>query len=450
MSTSPLTQAIHIVGGGLAGSEAAWQLVQSGIPVIIHEMKPSRFSAAHKSPRLAELVCSNSLKSEDPGSAPYLLKQEMLAFSSLVLDAAYRFQVPAGGALAVDRNQFSEYIHETLAAHPLVTIRSEEISDLPDNETLERSQEIWLIATGPLTADSLAQHLSQRSGLDGLLYFYDSIAPIIAADSILEEFAYRKSRYDKGGDDYLNIPLNRQEYETFIQDIKDAEKMALHSFEEPKYFESCLPIEVMVERGDETLRFGPMKPVGLEDPKTGRIPHAAIQLRAENKDGTMFSMVGFQTKMKWPEQKRVFSKLPALQEAEFLRFGTVHRNTYVHGPKVLNHDLSLRASPRIFLAGQITGVEGYTESSAMGILAGRFIAAKVLGKPFIPPPATTIMGALHSYVTGHDKKDFAPMNSNLGLLPAQGKMKGLSKKDRKLNQCLRSKQAMQEYISQNL
>ncbi len=442
---------VHIVGVGLAGSEAAWQFVQLGIPVTLHEMKPQQYSPAHRTPFFAELVCSNSLKSLLPGSAPHLLKEEMRKFDSLVLETAFAFQVPAGGALAVDREKFSQEIHRKLTSHPLISLAPGEVATIPDQETLDRSNEYWLIATGPLTSDALAQHLMARMDGVGQLYFYDSIAPVLSTDTLDPDHYFRASRYDKGGDDYINIPLDRGQYETLIEDIRQAEKMDLHAFEEPKYFESCLPIEVMIDRGPETLRFGPMKPVGLRDPKTGYHAHAIIQLRAENLSGTMHSMVGFQTKMKWPEQKRVFSKLPALRDAEFLRFGSIHRNTYVQGPKVLANDLSLRSSPNIFLGGQITGVEGYLESAAMGLLAARFLAGRRNAiSSFVPPPAGTVMGALLDYVTASPTKDFVPMNANLGLLPPMQKARGVGKAERKDLQCRKALELMGDYSAKHL
>lgn len=445
------SKSFHIVGGGLAGCEAAWQLLQAGHKVTIHEMRPVRMTDAHKTGNLAELVCSNSLKSLGQDSAPGRLKEEMKAFASLIIDAGFHAAVPAGQALAVDREVFSTFINNKLEAHPGFSRIDEEITSLPDNDTLEARDEVWIVSTGPLTTPALSTHIAERVGRKDNLYFYDAIAPVIAADSIDYNHAFRASRYgnDATGEtageilgDYLNIPLNKEEYEAFITAIESAEYMPLHGFEEPRYFESCLPIEVMVGRGRETLRFGPMKPVGLTDPRTGRWPWAAIQLRQENKNGTMFSMVGFQTKMKWPEQKRVFSMLPALANAEFLRFGSVHRNTYFNSPQILNANLSLKAAPRIFLAGQITGVEGYTESAAIGLLAGKFAAGG-----FDRPPVTTIIGSLHSYVVDGGLGEFQPMNANLGLLPPTDRKKGESKADKKARQCAAAKAAFQDYLA---
>lgn len=441
----------HIVGGGLAGCEAAWQLLNAGYKVTIHEMRPARMTPAHKTGNLAELVCSNSLKSLGMDSAPGRLKEEMKAFDSLIIEAGFHAAVPAGQALAVDREVFSRYINDKLAGCPGFVRLDEEITSIPENAVLEDRNEVWIVSTGPLTSPELSAHIAERVGRKDDLYFYDAIAPVIAADSIDYSKAFRASRYgndaaqteaEAPAGDYLNIPLSKEEYEAFITAIETAEYMPLHDFEEPRYFESCLPVEVMAGRGRETLRFGPMKPVGLTDPSTGRRPWAAIQLRQENKEGTMFSMVGFQTKMKWPEQKRVFSMLPALANAEFLRFGSVHRNTYFNSPQILSKNLSLKAAPRIFLAGQITGVEGYTESAAIGLLAGRFAAGN-----FASPPATTVIGSLLSYVIDGGLGDFQPMNANLGLLPPTERRRGESKQDKKARQCAAAREAFQAYLA---
>ncbi|MBP9708889.1 MAG: methylenetetrahydrofolate--tRNA-(uracil(54)-C(5))-methyltransferase (FADH(2)-oxidizing) TrmFO [Oligoflexales bacterium] len=418
---------ISIIGGGLAGSEACYQLLKRGHSVELIEMRPSHSTPAHKTGNLAELVCSNSLKSLDESSAPGLLKKEMLALDSLTIAAAHKARVPAGQALAVDREIFSQHISQVLSSFDNFSRIDAEFGELPTFPEMQKRNEFLLIATGPLTSEKLALSLAQMSGDEKGLYFYDAIAPTIDADTIDYDHCFRASRYGKGDDDYLNIALSKEEYYEFIDAVIAAEKMSLHEFEKPKYFESCLPVEVMIERGRETLRFGPMKPVGLTDPKTGREPYAAIQLRQENLDGTMFSMVGFQTKMKWPEQKRVFSILPALKNADYLRYGTIHRNTYVHGPKVLAADLSLRANPRIFLAGQITGVEGYTESAAIGLLAALALDAKARDAVFVAPPSSSMLGALHDYVTASPSKDYQPMNCNFGILPAVQAPQGVKK-----------------------
>ena len=441
---------IHIVGGGLAGSEAAWQALSAGFPVTLHEMRPTQMTPAHKTGRLAELVCSNSLKSMSATSAPGLLKAEMVAFGSLVLRAADVAKVPAGQALAVDREIFSRFIEEALAGHTNFTRVDHEVVALPTASEMAARGEIWIVATGPLTSTPLAAELQRLTGGQDRLYFYDAIAPVIAADSIDLQHAFAASRYDRESDsesagDYLNLPLNKAEYEAFIDALATAEYMPLHAFESTKYFESCLPVEVMVERGRETLRFGPMKPVGLINPKTGHRPWANVQLRLENTAGTMYSMVGFQTKMKWPEQQRVFALIPALRNAEFLRFGSVHRNTYLKSPEVLNPDLSVRGAPGLFVAGQITGVEGYTESAAIGLLAARAAVAKAQGLSFEMPPRDSMIGALVHYVTHGGLGDFQPMNANLGLLPHLERQRGESKADKKGRQCLAAHERFQLY-----
>jgi len=445
---------IHIVGGGLAGSEAAWQVLSAGFSVTLHEMRPTQMSPAHKTGRLAELVCSNSLKSMSATSAPGLLKAEMVAFGSLVMRAADAAKVPAGQALAVDREVFSKFIEDALASHANFTRLDHEVVALPTSSEMAARDEIWIVATGPLTSAPLAAELQRLTGGQDRLYFYDAIAPVIAADSIDLQHAFAASRYDRESDaesagDYLNLPLNKAEYEAFIDALAAADYMPLHAFESTKYFESCLPVEVMVERGRETLRFGPMKPVGLINPKTGHRPWANVQLRLENTAGTMYSMVGFQTKMKWPEQQRVFALIPALRSAEFLRFGSVHRNTYLKSPEVLNPDLSVKGAPGLFVAGQITGVEGYTESAAIGLLAARAAVAKAQGLHFEMPPRDSMIGALVHYVTHGGLGDFQPMNANLGLLPHLERQRGESKADKKGRQCLAAHERFQRYAMEH-
>ncbi|HYX38306.1 MAG TPA: methylenetetrahydrofolate--tRNA-(uracil(54)-C(5))-methyltransferase (FADH(2)-oxidizing) TrmFO [Oligoflexus sp.] len=436
---------IHIVGGGLAGCEAAWQCLRAGHDVRLYEMRPKKMTPAHATGDLAELVCSNSLKSMLPDTAPGLLKSEMQALDSLILKAAAHTAVPAGQALAVERTVFSLFILESLESFPGFKKVDAEVTELPpvgDNEA-------WIVASGPLTSQPLVDQLQGLCPDSRRLHFYDAIAPILETESIDESIVFRASRYDDSGDgDYWNVPLNKDEYEAFVDAVIAAEKMPLHDFEDVAYFESCLPIEVMIERGRETLRFGPMKPMGLVDPRTGHRPWAAVQLRMENKEGTMVSMVGFQTKMKWPEQKRVFSLLPGLKDVEFFRFGSVHRNSYLKSPDVLDRDLSFRSAPRIFLAGQITGVEGYTESAAIGLLAGRAASAKVQGQRFLMPPAGTIIGALYQYITEGGLGDFQPMNANLGLLPSLPKQRGMGKPQRKALQCARSREIFAAYANQ--
>ena len=423
---------VHVVGGGLAGSEAAWQVARQGIPVTLHEMRPLKMTPAHQTGDLAELVCSNSLKSMAEDSAPGLLKREMLALDSLIISAGLKARVPAGQALAVNREIFSAAIAEALDQTGLVTRVAGEVSEIPSEESLREQEEIWIIATGPLTADRLASQILETAGGAKRLHFYDAIAPVIDAESIDMSKGFIADRWQKGedGGDYLNLPMNESEYNAFIDAVTIAEKMPLHEFEEVKYFESCLPIEVMIERGRETLRFGPMKPVGLTDPRTGRWPHANIQLRKENLDATMYSIVGFQTKMKWPEQRRVFSMIPGLETAEYLRFGSVHRNTYIKSPDALATDFSFKSNRRVFLAGQITGVEGYTESAAIGLIVGRNVASHLKSQNFKNPPSDTMLGALVNYVTVGPLGDYSPMNANFGLLPTIPKVRGQGKKDR--------------------
>ena len=405
---------IRVVGGGLAGSEAAWQLARAGVPVDLYEMKPARRSPAHKLDGLAELVCSNSLRSDNPENAVGLLHEELRRLGSLVLEAADATRVPAGDALAVDRHRFSAFVTDRLGAHPLVRIVRDEVAALPEGPAPA------IVATGPLTGDALALDIARACG--GRLAFYDAIAPIVAADSIDMTIAYARSRYGKGdGDDYLNLPFDEAQYRAFVRELLAGEKVPPHDFEEPRYFEGCLPVEVMAERGPDVLAYGPMKPVGLEDPRTGRRPFAAVQLRREDEAGTAFNMVGFQTRLTWPEQKRIFrERIPGLRSAEFVRLGQIHRNTFIEAPRVLAPDLSHRERPHLFFAGQITGVEGYVESTACGLLAARAALDRVRGRPFRPPPAQTAMGALHRHLTGaaHPPgSDYQPTNVVFALFP---------------------------------
>ena len=400
---------LTIIGGGLAGCEAAWPAAKQGIQVRLLEMKPLRFSPAHHSPMLAELVCSNSFRSQDLESAVGLLKEEIRLLGSLVMESALVCQVPAGKSLAVDRESFAQYITDRITTHPLIEIKIQDVSTLPEKGPL-------ILATGPLTTDELAQDLGVLMGSNHL-HFYDAIAPIVFLESIDSKKAYRGSRYGHGGADYINCPLNEDEYRIFLEQLLQAEQVPLHSFEEPRYFEGCLPIEIMAERGKDTLRFGPMKPVGLPDPRTGKIPYAVVQLRQDNQEGTVFNMVGFQTKLKWPEQERIFRLIPGLEQAEFARLGSIHRNTFVNGPEVLLPTLQLKKAPQIFLAGQITGVEGYVESAAMGILAGINAYRLLQDKQLVIPPTTTAIGALAANISRAPKKDFQPMNINFGLFP---------------------------------
>ncbi len=404
---------ITVVGGGLAGSEAAWQLAERGHDVLVHEMRPVRGTAAHQTDRLAELVCSNTFKSTEVTNAHGLLKAELRVLGSLILESADTARVPAGSALAVDRDVFSAAVHERIHAHPRITVQRGEVTALPSPA---------VIATGPLTSDALAAALRARLGTDGLA-FYDAIAPIIAVESIDTSIAFRAARYDKetmdgAGDEgaYLNCPFSRDEYEAFIDALTTADQFTAHEFDAVPYFEGCMPAEEMARRGRETLRFGPMKPVGLTDPRTGRRPWAVLQLRREDRAGRMWNLVGFQTRLRIPEQARVFRMIPGLADAEFLRFGSIHRNSYVNAPAALSPVLALRDDPRVFVAGQITGVEGYTESTATGLLAGINLSRVLDGEAPVVPPPTTMLGALYRYLREADPAHFQPMNANFGLL----------------------------------
>jgi methylenetetrahydrofolate--tRNA-(uracil-5-)-methyltransferase len=409
---------VHIVGGGLAGTEAALLLADAGADVVLHEQKPERRSPAHKEDGLAELVCSNSLRSDNPHNAIGLLHEELRRLGSPVLAQADRARVPAGDALAVDRVAFSGGLTAQVRAHPRIRISSEEVRELP------AGPEPCIVATGPLTSEALARSLAQAVGASQLA-FYDAIAPIVAGDSVDSEVAFAQSRYGKGeGADYLNLPLTREEYEAFVDELLRGEKVAPHEFEQTRYFEGCLPIEVMAERGRDALAYGPMKPVGLTDPRTGRRPHAVVQLRREDKAGTAWNLVGFQTRLTWPEQKRIFSsRIPGLAKAEWVRLGQVHRNTFLNAPRVIAPDGSLRALPHVFCAGQITGVEGYVESAASGHVAARRVLARLRGTEFVPPPGTTAIGALLRHVSGEahpDDYEYQPTNVVYALFPPLG------------------------------
>ncbi len=402
---------VLVIGGGLAGSEAAWQSARQGVRVLLYEMKPIKFSPAHKNQGLAELVCSNSLRSENLASAVGLLKEELRQAGSLIMQAADATRVPAGKAHAVDRELFSQYITRKLEEHPLISIVRREITEIPAEDSPV------VLSTGPLTSDALANSLRELIGTD-FMAFYDSIAPIIAGDSINMDIVFRQSRYGPEGEgDYLNCPMNQDEYHRFYEALTAAEKVPLRSFEKPRYFEGCLPIEIMAERGIDTLRYGPMKPVGLTDPRTGEQPYAVVQLRAENRQETMYNMVGFQTKLKYQEQDRIFRMVPGLENAEFVRLGSIHRNTFVCAPLVIDKFLRLKVRPNILLAGQLSGVEGYVESTAMGLLAGIGAAKEIKGQAMQPPPATTAHGALIAHLTQAKPDIFQPMNVNFGLFP---------------------------------
>jgi len=405
------TPAINIIGGGLAGCEAAWQAARRQCPVVLHEMKPHRFSPAHQSPLLGELVCSNSLRSDDPYSAVGLLKEEMRRLDSLIMRAAEQTKVPAGKALAVNREDFATFLSHAIEANPLITVNRQEVTTLPPPGVAP-----VILATGPLTSESMSRALIELTGRDNLA-FYDAIAPIVSADSLDRSIIYQASRYDDGPGDYLNCPMTEAEYFSFIGVLREARTVPLKEFEKAAYFEGCLPVEVMLERGEQTLRFGPMKPVGLPDPRTDKEPYAVVQLRKENREGTMFNMVGFQTKLTYGEQQRVFRMIPGMRQAEFVRLGSLHRNTFVCGPAVLTPTLQCRNRPDLLLAGQITGVEGYVESAAMGLLAGIFAAFSLRGRPLSPPPSFTAHGALIHHITATDPKHFQPSNINFGLFP---------------------------------
>lgn len=402
---------VRVIGAGLAGCEAAWQLAQKGIQTELFEMKPHKRTAAHSTDNFAELVCSNSFKAARVNSAAGLLKEEMRRLGSLLMECADRFAVPAGGALAVDRKLFSEAVTEKVRAHPNITVVEKELEDIPDDG-------ITVIATGPLTSEPLAANIKKRFG--GALSFFDAAAPIVTAESIDMNSAFTASRYGKGdGDDYINCPMNKEEYELFHSELVGAERTPLHGVDvaNPKVYEGCMPIEVMAQRGSDTIRFGPMKPVGLTDPRTGHRPWAVLQLRKENADGTMYNLVGFQTNLKFGEQKRVFGLIPALKNAEFVRYGVMHRNTFINSPQILNKTFAVKNNPNLFFAGQITGVEGYMESGASGLIAGINAANTALNKPLLELPNYTMIGALSAYISDESVENFQPMGANIGILP---------------------------------
>jgi methylenetetrahydrofolate--tRNA-(uracil-5-)-methyltransferase len=415
-----MKQWITIIGGGLAGCEAAWQAARRGIPVLLYEMKPQQFSPAHVSPYLAELVCSNSLRSSSLENAVGLLKEELRRLDSLLMAVAEKTRVPAGDALAVDRQAFAAAITHRLQKMEGMRIVREEVTEIPGEGRV-------IIASGPLTSPALAESIQEVTGSEHL-YFYDAIAPIVDGDSLDMKVIFRASRYGEGSD-YLNCPMNAEEYFRFVEELNKGEKVAYREFEKPVHFEGCLPVEELAERGRETLSHGPMKPVGLKDPRTGKTPYAVVQLRNENNRGSAYNLVGFQTKLKWKEQERVFRMIPGLGKAVFLRFGSLHRNTFIHSPTLLEKTLQFKKDPRIFFAGQITGVEGYVEATAMGLLAGINAARMAQGKTPVFPPPTTAIGALVHYLTDARVKEFQPMNVNFGLFPpVEGRIKGREKK----------------------
>ena len=403
------TPELTVLGGGLAGCEAAWQAAERGVQVALYEMRPQRPTAAHKTDQLAELVCSNSLGSSEITNAAGILKEEMRRLGSLVVRVADTCTVPAGAALAVDRAEFAARITKEISTHPNITVIREEVMTIPEQGPV-------IIATGPLTSDALAESLKTLTRAERL-YFFDAISPIVDGETIDRSIAFGASRYNKGGADYLNCPMSRAEYDAFYDALIAAEKVPVREFEKTPYFEGCMPIEVQADRGRQTLLFGPMKPVGLVDPRTGARPHAVVQLRPEDVHGQAYNMVGFQTKLKWPEQKRVFRMIPGLERAEFLRLGSLHRNTFINAPLLVRETLQFRQESRIFFAGQIVGVEGYTESAGMGLLAGMNAARLIQHQPLLIPPPTTTLGTLITYLTKSDPRTFQPMNVNLGLFP---------------------------------
>ena len=400
---------VTIVGGGLAGSEAAWQAAERGARVRLYEMRPEVPTPAHQTGRLGEIVCSNSLKSDEPGTAPYMLKEELRRAGSLLISIAHEVAVPAGAALAVDRERFSERVTERLSAHPNVEVRREEVRELPE-------EGVVVVATGPLTSPSLSETISKLTGSDHL-YFYDAISPVVEADSIDTTVAFRAARYGKGGDDYLNCPFTKDEYDRFYDALVAAESVPLHEFEQTMFFEACLPIEEMARRGRDTLRYGPMKPVGLTDPRTGRMPYACVQLRQENLLADAYNIVGFQNHLRFGPQKEVLRLIPGLERAEFIKMGQVHRNTFINGPATLRETLQMRERPRVLFAGQISGVEGYIEAMATGLMAGTHAAAVAAGAEPVAPPRTSAMGSLVNYVANADAKHFQPANITFALLP---------------------------------
>ena len=401
---------VTVVGAGFAGCEAAWALARHGIPVTLWEMKPQKFSPAHHSPDFAELICSNSFKASRLESAAGLLKVEMERLGSLCVPCAKETAVAAGGALAVDRDRFSALITEKIRSHPLITVREGEVTEIPEGNVI--------IATGPLTSEAFSAAIGELISAE-YLSFFDAAAPIVEASSIDMDKVFFAARYGRGDDDYINCPFDKEGYEKFAEELQNAESVELKEFEkrEFKVYEGCMPIEVMARRGADTMRFGPLKPVGLRDPKTGHRPWAAVQLRRENEAGTLYNIVGFQTNLKFPEQKRVFSMIPGLEHAVFARYGVMHRNTFMNSPKLLNADFSLRSDPRIFFAGQMTGVEGYMESASSGLIAGLAMARRLQGLPPLELPETTMLGALTRYISSSTAENFQPMGSNMGILP---------------------------------
>lgn len=414
------TDKVVVIGGGLAGSEAAWQLASRGIRVHLFEMRPQRKTGAHHTDKLSELVCSNSLGSYDGKNASALLKEEMRLLRSLIIETAWRCKVPAGGALAVDRESFSAQVTEAICQHPLITVERAEAPAIPDSG-------VTIVATGPLTSPALVESIRHATG-EEQLHFFDAAAPILTRESINMEIAYERSRYDKGEGSYINCPLNREQYDALRQALLEAEKVELKDFEKnTPFFESCLPIEEIARRGEETMRYGPLKPVGLKDPRTGKSAHAVVQLRQDNAAAKLYNIVGFQTNLKWPEQKRIFSMIPGLETAEFVRLGVMHRNTYLNSPVVLSRQLNLHKRPEVFFAGQLTGVEGYSESTGTGIIAAINAARYLNGEDLLTLPGDCMLGALIRYISSADPKRFQPINANWGIIDTPQELMHLDK-----------------------
>jgi len=444
LSSSGFSGQLTIIGGGLAGSEAAWQAAEMGVDVVLYEMRPGRMTPAHRTGELAELVCSNSLGSNLPDRAPGLLKAELRRLGSLILHCADATAVPAGGALAVDRQAFARCVTEHVENHPRIRIQREEVTEIPSIPVI--------IATGPLTSDSLAAAIACLTGEDQL-YFYDAMAPIVTADSIDMTVAFRASRYGRGEDesgDYINCPMSQEEYDRFVAALVAAETIPLHQFEaeDKRFFEACLPVEVIARRGHQALAFGPLRPVGLTDPRTGRRPYAVVQLRQDNLAGTLYNLVGFQTNLKWGEQERIFRMIPGLERAKFVRFGQMHRNTYLNGPRCLRPTMQFRTRDDLFFAGQITGTEGYVASAASGLVAGLNAARFILGQPLLIFPQTTMLGALCHYVANAEARGFQPMKPNFGLLPPLSSS-GSGKRDRQMAYAARAMADLEAFLQKS-
>ena len=420
-------EGVVVIGAGLAGCEAAWQLARRGIPVQLHEMKPQKMTPAHHSALFAELVCSNSLRSDQLENAVGLLKEELRRCGSLILSCADTTRVEAGGALAVDREGFSRLITEKIRSHPLIAVMEGEVTVIPEEGEV-------IVASGPLTSDALAQAIADLFPESEYLNFFDAAAPLVTFESVDMDKAWFASRYDKGTADYINCAMDREEYTAFWRELTAAQEAEVHGFEDKNVFEGCMPVEVMARRGEDTLRYGPLKPRGLPDPRTGKEPYAVVQLRRDNADGTIYNLVGFQTHLRWPEQKRVFSMIPALHDAQFVRYGVMHRNTYLDSPRLLDRYYRVKKQPRICFAGQITGVEGYVESTASGLLSAVELARRLQGKPAVDFPQETAIGALARYISNESVADFQPMNVNFGIIPALGyKVKGKRNKNAELS-----------------